>query len=301
MADLKVNFVPTRWWEALNFLRLNFEMVRGCDPLADSILAQPWSPSNLLECGYMLDNFFHTDNYFILADNHQAGLVSLGYRPEFIFIYSLGLLPDFQRQRVGKQAAEFIEAYRKQRGCPWAVAAMAVGNRPVQLLSKAFGGRPLGISTTTLTLTGTCPSISSLAKFKVKRLTRAEANEAWKQWRLHEVEQIAGPDVVDIAASLLETPPRGEYLAIYRRRHEVGFAVAQKQGNESEASVFISRAFWSDVPTADLVALIENHLGTTVRHLTLTETHANTLNGSTFLRFERPRKQERHLVVFKQF
>jgi hypothetical protein len=96
MADLKVNFVPTRWWEALNFLRLNFEMVRGCDPLADSILAQPWSPSNLLECGYMLDNFFHTDNYFIVADNQQAGLVSLGYRPEFIFIYSLGLLPDFR-------------------------------------------------------------------------------------------------------------------------------------------------------------------------------------------------------------
>jgi hypothetical protein len=250
----------------------------------------------------MLDNFFHTDNYFILADNQQAGLVSLGYRPEFIFVYSLGLLPEFQRQRIGKQAATFIEAYRKRRGCPWAVAAMAVGNRPVQLLSKAFGGRPLGLSTTTLTLTWTCPSISPLAKFKVKELTRAEANQAWKRWRLHEVEHIAGPDVVDIASCLLDTPPRGEYLAIHRCGHEVGFAVAQtqKQEGELDVSLFTSSAFWSDVPTTSLVALIEKHFGASIRHLTLNQPHANALDGSTFLSFERPREQERHLVIFKR-
>lgn len=300
MPDVQVDFAPARWWEAIDFLRLNLKIVQGHDPWADRVLARPWSLFSLREYAYMLDNFFRSSTFFIIASGQRAGLISMKHRPGFIYIDSLGLLTPFIRKRIGKLAADFVEDYARRKGYRWGVATMAVGNKPVHMLCGAFGGRLLGLSTTTLALTTVSPSLSTSNEFELKELGRPEARKAWKRWRLLEVEHAAGRDAVEIAVHLLESLPRGKHLSIHQNGQEIGFAFARQRAGESEISVFTSNEFWSDTQTANIVTAIACHLESTIRRLTLTQTHANVLTGSESFSFERHRDQERHLVVFKQ-
>jgi GNAT superfamily N-acetyltransferase len=296
---LKADIVPARWWQAVSFIRLYFEMVRGFDPWADRILARPWAPSSLLEYIYMIDNFFRLSNFLILVSGEQAGAISLVTRPEFIYIYGVGLLPKYQRARIGKQIVEFLESYGTRKKVHWGVAAMAVNNKPVHMLVGACGGRLLGLSTTTLTVTTAGPAPSSV-ELEVVPLCRPEASSAWTRWRLYEVEQVAGNDAVELAALLLESLPRGEYLGLYRRGQEIGFALAHGPRVELDIDLFPAKEFWSSASTAGLVVALARHLGANIRRLTLTQTHAKTLNASEAFGFERNREQERHLVFFKR-
>ncbi len=298
-GDLKVDFIPARWWQAVSFIRLYFEMVRGHDPWADRILAQPWALSSLLEYVYMLDNFLRLTNYFVLVSGQQAGVISIASRPEFIYIYGLGLLPKYQRGSIGKQAAEFLEGYGARRKVHWGVAAMAVNNKPVHMLVGACGGRLLGLSTTTVIVTAASPAPSSV-ELEVVPLCRPEASSAWTRWRLYEVEQVAGNDAVELAALLLESLPGGEYLGLYRHGQEIGFALAHGRADELGVDLFPAKEFWSSAPTASLVAALARHLGANIRRLTLTQTHAKALAVPESFGFERNREQERHLVFFKR-
>lgn len=298
MSDGRVDFAPARWWEAFDFLRMSLEMVRGSDPWADRILARPSSLSSMLEYLYMLDNFFHSDVFFIVVSGERAGVISLRRRPGFVYIEDLGLLPEFQRAGIGQRAAKFIEDHCKE--VQWGVAAMAVKNRPVHMLCAAFGGRLLGLSTATLTLRKVGATISSASELAAKRLRRSDASRAWKRWRLYEVEQVAGHDAVHIADCLLEALPWGKYLALYQDGQEIGFAVARQHKGALGVSLFTAKEFWSSLPTADLVTVIARDSGSAISHLTVTQTHANALVTSESFDFERPREQERHLVVFKR-
>ena len=296
---LKADIVPARWWQAVSFIRLYFEMVRGHDPWADRILARPWAPSSLLEYIYMLDNFFRLSNFLILVSGEQAGAISLVPRPEFIYIYGMGLLPKYQRARIGKQIVEFLESYGARKKVHWGVAAMAVNNRPVHMLVGACGGRLLGLSTATLAVTAASPAPSSV-ELEVIPLSKSEASSAWTRWRLYEVEQVAGNDAVELAALLLESLPRGKYLGLYQRGQEIGFALARGRTDELGIDLFPAKEFWSSEPTANLVAALACRLGANIRRLTLTQTHAKTLAASQSFGFERNREQERHLVFFKR-
>jgi hypothetical protein len=298
-GDLKVDFTPARWWQAVDFIRLHFEMVRGRDPWADRVLAQPWALSSLFEYVCMVDNFFRLNNFFILVSGEQAGVISVASRPEFIYIYGLGLLPQYQRSSIGRQAAQFLESYRARKKVHWGVAAMVIGNKPVHMLVGACGGRLLGLSTATLAATAACPATSSI-ELAVVPLNKTEASRAWKRWRLYEVEQVAGNDAVELAALLLERLPRGKYLALYQHGQEIGFALAHGRIDELSLDLFPAKAFWSSAPTADLVAALACYLGANIRRLTLTQTHATTLATSESFSFEWNREQERHLVFFKR-
>jgi hypothetical protein len=247
----------------------------------------------------MLDNFLRLTNFFILVSGQQAGVISLVSRPEFIYIYGLGLLPKYQRGRIGKQAAEFLEGYRARKKVHWGVAAMAVNNKPVHMLVGACGGRLLGLSTTTLTITAAIPAPSSV-ELEVVPLSKSEASSAWARWRLYEVEQVAGNDAVELAALLLEKLPRGKYLGLYQHGQEIGFALARGHADELTIDLFPAKEFWSSAPTASLVAALARHLGANIRRLTLTQTHAKTLAASESFGFERNREKERHLVFFKR-
>ncbi len=297
-THLKVEFVRARWWQAIDFLRLNFEIVRGRDPYADRLMARPWSPSSVLEYLYMLDTLARSDSYFILVDGERAGVVWVAAQSQYIFIYSIGLLPQFQRGGAGKQAAEFIENYSACKRTRWGVAAMSISNKPVHMLAGAFGGRPLGLSTTTLTVAAANPPPTA-DTLEIIPLNRPEASEAWKRWRLYEVEQVAGSNATELAALLLEDMqklPRGKYLALRQGGQESGFAAAQG----GDVSLFTAKECWPAAPTASLVAELARHLGTTIRRLTLTLTHANALTTSECLDFERRRKDERHIVFFER-
>jgi len=297
--DLKADFTPARWWQAVDFIRLHFEMVRGRDPWADRVLAQPWALSSLFEYVCMVDNFFRFSNFFILVSGEQAGVISVASRPEFIYIYGLGLLPKYQRGGIGGQAAEFLEGYRARKRVRWGVTAMVIGNKPVHMLVGACGGRLLGLSTATLAITAACPA-PPFTELVVVSLNKTEANSAWKRWRLYEVEQVAGNDAVELAALLLGRLPRGKYLGLYQNGQEIGFALAHGQTGELGLDLFPVKAFWSSAPTADLVAALARHLGANIRRLTLTQTHATALAASESFGFEWNREQERHLVFFQR-
>lgn len=299
-AQKKIDFVPARWWEAVDFIRLNLETMRGVgDPWAERILARPHSLSSLTEYGYMLDNFIHYNNHFILVSGQRAGVFSTKYRWGFLYVESLGLLPKFLQAGIGTQAAQFMDNYRASLNTPWVVAALAVQNKPVHKLCALFGAYLLGLSTTTLTL-APLKQVSPPPGFEVKALSKAAAQEAWQRWRLYEVEQVAGREVLDIASHVLEALPQGKYMALYQEGEEIGLAVASRHKGEWNVSLFPSAAFWSNVPTANLAAAMAHYLGASIHYLTVTQTHANKLTACESLDFERRLERERHFVVFKR-
>lgn len=298
MQEPQVKFVPARWWEAIRCIRLALETVRGRDPWADQVLARPWSWQSLLRYGYLLDNFFRSSTFVVLVSGERAGIVSMRCLPKFIYVDIVGLLPRFQRGHIGKRIAEFIYDYGIRHQYQWGVAAMALTNQPVHMLSAAFKGRLLGLSTTRLMRTASPPPLPPASEFEVKPLTRAAAQEAWRRWRLDEVEHVAGHQVVELAADLLGALPRGKYLALLHQGQEIGFALARQRKGELRAELYPSAQFWSDASTAGLVTALAHHLGATIHSLTLTQTHANTLTAPESFGFERRRKEERHLVFF---
>lgn len=173
---------------------------------------------------------------------------------------------------------------------------MAVTNRPAHMLSAAFGGRLLGLSTTRLTLASSPSSCSS--ELVVKRLEKSPAQEAWKRWRLYEVEHVAGHKVLELATHLLGALPRGEHLALYHQGKEIGFALARPGKGERKVELYPGAQFWSNAATADLVAGVARHLASPIRTLILSQTHANALTASGAIDFERRREEDRHLVFF---
>ncbi|MBN1890882.1 MAG: hypothetical protein JW850_23000 [Thermoflexales bacterium] len=293
----KAEFVPARWWQALDFIRIGLETMRGVgDPWVDSILARPCSPSSWLEYGYMLDNFWHSDSFFIVVAGERAGILAIRYLPECIYFDAIGLLPKFRRGNIGLQAANFIANHCLSTKYQWMLAMAATPNRVIRLLYSAFGGRRFGLSKTRLTLKTV--SISAGPEYEIKRLGKTEANQAWRRWRLDEVEHVAGHEAARLAPHFLDRLPRGKYLALYQDGEEIGMAVAGQHQGESTVELFPAQSCWSNTPTARIVTATAHHLGSTIRYLTLTQTHANELTACESLDFERHREEERHLVIF---
>jgi hypothetical protein len=295
----KAEFVPARWWQALDFIRISLETMRGVgDPWVDSILARPCSPSSWLEYGYMLDNFWHSDAFFVVVRGQRAGTISLRYKPEYIYLETVGLLPKFWRGNIGQQVASFITNHCLRTRYQWMVASAADRNRAIRILYRVLGGRRLGLSTTTLALI-TSPALAN-AEIELEELDKPTAQQAWQRWRLYEVERVAGHEAVEIAFHLVGKLSRGKYLALYRDGTEIGFAIAYRRKGEADIEIFPSQEFWSNEPSAGLVAAIASHLKANVRRMTLTQMHANTLVASESFDFERHQEKERHLVVFKR-
>ncbi len=294
-------FVPARWWEAIDYIRIDMEMMRySSDYWADKMRAEPYSLSTWLEYGYILDNFLHSDNFFVVVSGERAGVVSLRNAPHFVYLEAAGLLPKFQRGSIGRQVGGFIWDYGLRTKHQWAVGQPSIHNKPVHMLFAVFGGRTLGLSTTLLTLKTTRPS-PPLSELEIKPLKRSDANKAWKRWRLHEVEQVSGDEGTELASYLLERLPWwSKYLALYQDGAEIGLAVAHQHKGEASLGLFPSQEFWSSAPTASLVAAVARHLGTSIRHLKLTQTHANALTSSDSFDFERNKQEERHFVFFKR-
>jgi ribosomal protein S18 acetylase RimI-like enzyme len=297
---MKAEFVRTRPWQARPFVWLLLEMVRGRDPWADRILARPWSTASLLEFAYLLDAFVRFDNYFIMVDGSRAGVVSISPRRTFSYIHGVGLLPQYQRLGLGPKLVEFVEAYVRRNPTRIAVGSTATSNRPVNALLRTLGGRPLGLSTTTLSLGGAPDVAVSAGRLTVHPLARAEAARAWRRWRLHEVEQAAGVDAVPIAAELLESPPRGLMLACCTDGAEIGVAHVQRRAGGWEASVYPGREFWEADCTQELVNAIAHQVHVQLEGLTVTRSHARVLDRCPIgLRYERHKDQERRLVFVR--
>lgn len=299
-----VSFVPVRWWQAMAFLRMNFELVRGIDPLADHILSRPWAPSSILEYAYMLGTFLRSTAHFIVISDQRAGIAWAERRAGLAFILNVGMLPQFQKQGIGMDTIAFIEAYAKRRACDALVAVVAAGNKPVQWLARASGGRSLGLATTTLTLSTAALSTPPNFQVESKPLERSEAITAWKRWRLHEVERVSGADGVDVASRLLTAHfvpplPRGKYYALYQDQEEIGFAAAHRDKDGTKVELFPDSRFWPGPETAQLVAALSSNLGIAVHHLTLTQTHADALADTAPFDFERHREWDR-IFLFKR-
>jgi GNAT superfamily N-acetyltransferase len=299
-----VSFVPVRWWQAMAFLRMNFELVRGIDPLADRILSRPWAPSSVLEYAYMLGTFLRSTAHFIVISNARAGIAWADCRAGLAFILNVGMLPQFQKQGVGMETIAFIEAYAKRRACDALVAVVAAGNKPVQWLARASGGRLLGLATTTLTLSAVNLPTPPISQVESKPIERSEAIAAWKRWRLHEVERVSGADGVGVASRLLTTHfvqslPRCKYYALYQDQEEIGFASVHQDKDSVKIRLFPDSRFWPGPETAKLVAALSSNLGLPIHHLTLTQTHADALADTASLNFERHREWER-IFPFKR-
>jgi ribosomal protein S18 acetylase RimI-like enzyme len=294
--------VPARWWEVGPFIRINLEMTRGRDPWGDRLLARPWAPAHMLEYLYMLDAFARFDNFLVKVAGQRAGVLALHRRPRFIYVYSLGLLPEFQRGKLGSQLGEFVRDYSRRHDLDVAVASVSVVNRPVHVLVRAFGGRLLGLSTTSLAVLEAASPPEPMPGLRAQPLQRGQVLAAWSRWRLHEVEQVAGPEAMEVAGWVLDKPPRARYLACFTGEEEVGLAYLRRARGGVEIGLFPTHELWGESGTLGLLAALARHVQAPVRRLTLTQTHADMLCAAWpgTQRFERQRDQERHLVFIRR-
>lgn len=298
--DMPAEFVPVRWWQLIDFIRLYFKTVQGRDPWADRVLAQPLSPASILEYLYLVDNYFHMQVFFIRAADQRVGMITLRNRSAFIYLDGLGLLPEFQHGTLGRQAVQFILKLCLQTGHTIALGTTAVRNRPFHMLMGALGGRVFGLSTTTLMLKMLRPPVVS-TNMTCRRLPRIEAEAAWRRWRLYEVEQTGGAAAAAVAPHLLEKLPSGQYAILLENSDEIGFVFMRKEKDGLHLGLFPSRAYWASEPTARLVAALTSCLVSDMpAHLTMTQTHANALTTSETLSFERKKNDERHIIFFQR-
>jgi hypothetical protein len=299
----QMDFVSARWWQMIPFLRLNFELVRNIDPLAERIASRPWALSSLLEYAYMAGTYLRSITHFVTVSGERAGVVWTYYRARIGFILMVGVVRRFLKPGMGLGMVDFIEDYVRRLGGDALVAVMAVRNRAVRWMAREAGGRPLGLATARLRLSKSLSAIP-VTGIDLRRMKRSEAARAWKRWRLHEVEHVAGADGIEIAARLLdsytwlEPLPRGRHVGLSVDGQEIGSAHIQRHRDGLCLHLFTSQAFWSGRHTANLVAAIAAHTGSVVDHLIVTRTHALTLDTDASFEFEREKDKER-VYAFK--
>ena len=299
--ERKSRIVPARWWEAGSFIAINFAMARGRDPWVDHILARPWSLNSLLEYLYTLDAFVRHDNFIVKVAGRRAGVVSLRRHASFIYVYSLGLLPEFQRGGLGQPLGQFVKDFTQNQGYSVAVASVAVDNRPAHVLIRSFGGRLLGLATTTLSIPADGWPAEPDRPVELKSLTARDVPAAWRRWRLHEVEQVAGHEAVEIADMVLDRPPRARFVACEVDGQEVALAYTRRKAGSIEAGLFPAHEHWGERATLCLLAALVRRAGGPISRLTMSLTHADALGATwpTSLHFGRQREQERHLVYVR--
>lgn len=298
--NIQAEFVPVRWWQIIDFIRLYFEIVRGRDPLADQVLARPWSPSSLLIYGYLVDNYFHMQVFFILAAGQRVGIITLRTAQAYIWLDGLGLLPEFQHGTLGWQAAQFVRETCMRTNHTIALGTTAVRNRHFHLLMGALGGRVFGLSTTTLPLKKLCLP-EAAADITYRRVSRKEAEAAWLRWRLYEVKQIGGEAATVVAPHLLEKLPSGQYAVLLRNAEEIGFVFTRKDKEGICLGLFPARDYWTNEQTLQLLAASILCLMSPVpSRLIVTQTHANALIVSETFDFERNKGNERHIIFFQR-
>jgi hypothetical protein len=307
---LTADFAPVRWWQVADFIRLTFETVRGHDPWTDRVLSRPWALSSVLEYLYILVKFPISDAYFVVASGERVGVLWMIRSSKLLYLLTLGLLPQFRTGDTGLGIARllirtvrFIEDHVKRYQCEMVAARVAALNKTIQRMLKQFGGQRLGLATTSLMLASVSPPKLPLPAIEIRNVGKSEAASAWKNWRLYTVERVAGGSGAKVAAALMESfywldsLPRGNYLALYQDDQEIGFAFARRQEGGLELGLFPSAAFWPGPETAALVTLLASSLGSPVRYLTTTQSHADTLADSSHVGFERDREQEQ-LFIF---
>ncbi len=298
--DVQAEFVPVRWWQIIDFIRLYFEIVRGRDPLADQVLARPWSPSSILIYGYLTDNFFHMQVFFILAAGRRVGIITLRNTPSYIWLDALGLLPEFQHGTLGAQGVQFIRELCLKTDHTIALGTTAVRNRHFHLLMGALGGRVFGLSTTTLPLGKLCLP-EAAASLTCRCVDRKEAEAAWLRWRLYEVTQKSGEAAAAVVPHLLEKLPSGQYAVLLKNTEEIGFAFTCKDKEGVCLGLFPARDYWTNEQTLQLLAASISCLAwPRPSRLTVTQTHANALSSSEAFEFERNKGNERHIIFFQR-
>jgi hypothetical protein len=309
---MTAEFVPIRWWQTADFIRINLEMTRGRDPWADRVLSRPWSLYSLLEYAYMLINLISSYAYFIVADGERVGVFWLIARSRVLYILSLGLLSHFRTSvkdltiaRLLIRAVRTIEDLSRRPNCETTVARIAARNEAIQRMTSMFQARPLGLSVTTLTLSPVDPTKKPPSKLEARRIKKSEAIKAWRKWKIHAAENTSGSDGAKAAVDLLEAfdwldpLPKGKHYALYKDDQEVGFAFTCQRGDKLELGLFPSGAFWLGPQTTELVAALTAYINAPIRYLTLTQKHADALDTSaTPLQFERNRDQERYFVFW---
>jgi hypothetical protein len=308
---MSTEFVPIRWWQAIEFIRIDFETTRGRDPWVDRILSRPWSPYSLLQYAYALAEMPSSFPYFITVSGERVGTLWLLKRSKVLYIYSIGLLQSYreseatgmQAGRILIKAVQCIEDCSQKANSEVTVARIAIHNAPIQRMVKIFDARPLGLATTTLTLSSLSTTVS-LPGLGIRAISKSEARKAWQDWKLHAVAHVAGDCGVQAAEELIKTLswadplPKGKYFALEQDGEAIGFAFAHRRKGEVELGLLTTANRWTGPETAALVAAMASYLDTTIRHLTVTQRHADVLDETPAFEFVRERKQERHFVFW---
>jgi hypothetical protein len=306
---MAVEFVPMRWWQAIDFIRTDFQTMKGRDPWADQVLAHPWAPSNLVSLLYEVAGLPSSSPYFIVVSGERVGTLWLVVRDDFLYIYSLGLLPEYRDAYSGMQAGRLlinavnqIERVCRHHDTEITVGRVAVRNEPMQRMVQVFGARPLGVATTTLELSST--PAGPLAGLEVEELGRPAAKASWKRWNMDAAQHVAGEDgekaVVLMVDKLawIHPLPKGKPLGLYQDGEEIGLAIARQHAGQMDVLLLTSTAFWSGPQTAGIVAAVTSQLGSPAGYLTLTLNHTDAIEGSRALAFERDRAKEREFVYW---
>ena len=138
--------------------------------------------------------------YILLENNAVAGALALDKKKHSIFIYAVGLLPQFRRKGYGTYLMNFTEEFAKQHKRNFVNFSVLLENTPAVSMYKKIGYQPLGLGLTLirffnnkLTKYNEPTSSDNLDKISFKQLvTVKEIDAKAKHWWGEEIEALAG-------------------------------------------------------------------------------------------------------------
>lgn len=281
---MTIEFIHARWWQALPYIRMNVTMIeRGTDPLVDRIRDHPWSLDSMLEYGYMLLQFFTSDPYFVVVEGERVGALWLTHKGPVTYLLSFGLLAGFRQKATGAgraivKAIELVEDYVRAHRSYGVVTRVAAQNLASQRMARLFDCQMLGLGLATLTFSHLC--LPQADGVEVRPLRRAEAQQAWRRWRLYNVERVASGIGVKVACDFIKAYPwtdplpKGAYVSLWSDGLEVGLAVVARE----EIVLLCIADFWPWERTSALLGALAK--GAPITRLVVTREHADALGAA---------------------
>ena len=137
--------------------------------------------------------------FILLENNVVAGALALDKKKHSIFIYAIGLLPQFRRKGYGTYLMNYTEEFTKKHKRNFVNFSVLLDNTPAVSMYKKIGYQPLGLGLTLIRFFNnkltkyTETSSDEFDQISFKRLKHTKEIDARaKYWWGEEIEAVAG-------------------------------------------------------------------------------------------------------------
>lgn len=141
--DLKLKRVSI--FKIFWFSKLNMK-IHQQDPIFTTANETNWSRFKFL-LSFAFKSLFH-HRFIMIEKNNVAGALSLDKKRISVFVYAIGLLPEFRRKGYGTLLMEFAEYFARKNNKDIVNFSVLLENKPAVKFYEKLGYKPQGIGLT---------------------------------------------------------------------------------------------------------------------------------------------------------